>query len=404
MVSTRGAGGIPALPAAWKVVAGAFIVLMTGFGALYSYAAFAEDFVVAFAADRSAVAVIYALSGGGCFLVSALSGFLSDRLGPHRLAALGMVVLGAGLMTTAGAERLAEVYLGFGLMTGIGVGLAYVPALVAVQRCFSLHRGLACGIAVSGIGLGTALIPAMAALLARLGDWRVAFLVCGCLVIVVGGVGSMLLAAAGAGEVDARRDMADRVVLRRDVALAYAGVALVGVPAVLPHAMLVATALDLGLARPAALVLLGLIGVGTMLGRVVVAGLADRFGRRRLFLISCGGMSASMLIWVAAPNESALRVFAIAFGALQGAFVALLPAFVADSFGLRRLGGVMGALYTARGLALLAAPPLLVAMGQHAGYGMPLVAVAMLGLVGVLSLAAVRTVIDRPVVTARTAL
>ena len=96
-------GARPGTVQGWPVVAGAFLVLMVGFGAIYSYAAFAEEIADAFGASRASVASVYALSGGSCFFVSALSGRLADRIGARVPAAIGMLLVGLGLMVAATA-------------------------------------------------------------------------------------------------------------------------------------------------------------------------------------------------------------------------------------------------------------------------------------------------------------
>ena len=368
----------------WQAVAGAFLVLMTGFGAIYSYAAFAEEIAGSFGADRGAVAVVFALSGGACFLTSALGGPLGDRFGAREMAAAGMLLVATGLFLAAIARDLPGVWLGYGLLTGIGVGFAYVPAMAAVQRAFLARRGLASGIAVSGIGIGTALVPPAAETLAAFGDWRVAFLLSGIAVAMVGSVGAMLLPARAA----APPRCYDRAPLPvREMVLAWLGTLLVSLPAMLPHLALVGWAGDLGIARVDALGLLGLIGIGTILGRFLLAAVADALGRGRVFLACCASMTASMTLWVAADGLWALRVFALAFGAAQGGFVALLPVFIADRFGTARLGHVMGVLFTSRGIALLLAPPvLMMAMGAR-GLAVPVLAFGGLGLLGTAVLA-----------------
>jgi OFA family oxalate/formate antiporter-like MFS transporter len=370
----------------WPVVAGAFLVLMVGYGAIYSYAAFAEEIAAEFGVARASVAVIYALSGGACFFVSALSGPLADRIGARAMAAMGMLAVGLGLMVAATAGSLVEVYVGYGLLIGLGTGCAYVPALAAVQRNFDAHRGLASGIAVSGIGIGTLLVPPLADLLADLGGWRAGFVACGAMAAAVGVAGAMLL---GPPPATLKEEIVTAAPLSRGFALAYAGTLLASLPAVLPHALLVSTARDMGLARQEALALLGLIGLGTIAGRFVLAALADSLGRRRVFLACCGGMALSMLVWAFAAQEAALQAFALGFGALQGGFVALLPAFVADRFGARGIGGVLGLLYTGRGIALLAAPPAVAwSFALLDGHEVPLGLVAALGVMGTLLLAA----------------
>ena len=376
----------------WWVVGGAFLVTMVGYGAIYSYAAFAEEIGATFSAERASVAIVFALSGGSCFFVSALTGPLADRIGARVLAATGMLLVGLGFLVAAAATSLIEVYVGYGVLIGLGCGFAYVPAIAAVQHAFDIHRGLASGIAVSGIGIGTALVPPAADALSALGDWRAVFVACGALAALIGLGGAMLLPRAPQdAPADNPRPTPPEAVLSRDFALVYAGTLLVSLPSVLPHAMLVGTARDMGLSRHDAVALLGLIGLGTIIGRFLLAALADAVGRRAVFLLCSGGMSAAMLLWAAAEDEPALQAFALGFGALQGGFVALLPAFVADSFGARRVGGVLGVLYTGRGIALLAAPPLLaLGIAAMAGHAVPVVAMGLIGAAGTLLLASAR--------------
>jgi MFS family permease len=381
----------PGLFPGWRVVAGAFLVTMVGYGAIYSYAAFAEEIAATFGAARGQVALVYALSGGTCFFVSALTGKLADRIGARVLAAAGMLLVGLGLMVAATAGSLVEIYAGYGLLIGLGAGCAYVPALAAVQGWFTANRGLASGLAVSGIGIGTALVPPLAEALGALGDWRAAFLACGVLAALVGLAGAMLLRPPpGSEPVEPARPAPPRPGRGRDLALAYAGTLLASLPAVLPHALLVATARDLGLSRAEAVSLLGLLGLGTIAGRFLLAAIADVAGRRLVFLLCVAGMAGSMLVWAVAQDLPVLQGFALGFGAVQGGFVALLPAFVADGFGGRAIGGLLGLLYTSRGLALVAAPPALAfGIAAASGHALPLAATALLGFAGLALLAAV---------------
>jgi MFS transporter, OFA family, oxalate/formate antiporter len=377
----------------WYVVAGAFVVLMVGYGAIYSYAAFAEEIAATFGSSRASVALVYALSGSTCFFVSAITGPLADRFGARVLAVTGMLMVGLGLMVAASASTLVGVYAGYGVLIGMGVGFAYVPALAAVQRWFDVHRGLASGIAVSGIGIGTILVPPLADALTVLGDWRAVFVACGALAALTGVTGALLLrpapGAAGARGPVAPPSAPPPIIRTRGFAPAYVGTLLVSLSAALPHALLVGTARDLGLERHAALALLGLIGVGTIVGRFALAALADAVGRRMVFLTCCLGMAASLLVWAMAAGETELQAFALVFGAMQGGFVALLPAFVADTFGVRAVGGLLGVLYTGRGVALLVAPPLLAfGIAALAGHAVPLVVIAGLGIAGSALLAA----------------
>lgn len=403
----------PILFRGWRVVAGGFLVLMAGYGAIYSYAAFADELAAAFAASRASVTLVFALAGGACFFVSALAGPLADRVGPRVPAAIGMLIVGLGLALAATATTLAEVCLSYGLLVGIGVGFAYVPAIAAVQRWFVASRGLASGLAAAGIGCGTALVPPAAEALSRLGDWRAGLLALGVLVALVGLIGALLLDSSperhglrpdGEDEASAARRasetpdpaMVEGVPLgmawrTRRFGLLYAGTLLVSLPVALPFAHLARFAQDAGLSRHDAVALIGMIGVGSIAGRVVLGALADAIGRSATFLSCCAGLSIATLLW-AVTEPSALAVFAFAFGVFYGGFVALLPAFTVDLFGRRSAAGVIGLLYTSRGLALLLGPPgVAFAASVTDDLTRPIATVAALGGVGAILLARATT-------------
>ena len=63
----------PLLFRGWRVVAGAFLVLMTGYGAAYSYAASAAELEDAFGASHASVSMVYAIYGCAAFAVSGVS-------------------------------------------------------------------------------------------------------------------------------------------------------------------------------------------------------------------------------------------------------------------------------------------------------------------------------------------
>ena len=394
----------PLLFRGWLVVIGAFLVMLVGYGAAYSYAAYADALAASFGADHVAFSLVYGLCGFMSFAVGGLSGPLADRVGPRPLAAAGMAMVALGLLTAAAARTLTEIMLCYGLLIGLGIGFSLVPAVAAVQRWFSAWRGLASGLAATGIGVGTALVPPAAEALSGFGDWRTAFVIAGLALGAIGIGGALLLAdeperyglrpdgAAAPVAVPAAPEAAGgalAVVLRRRGFWAYyLGTLLVQVPVSLPFAHLVRSAETAGVARNDALTLLSLIGIGSIAGRFALGALADEIGRRATFLACCVAVVALTELWAMADHHLLFAVFAVGFGAAYGGFVALLPAVTTDRFGRRSAGGVIGVLYTGRGVALLLAAPLLaVLVDEGGGYGMPLGLMALVGAAGVALLA-----------------
>ena len=391
----------------WAVVAGSFAVQAVSFGAVYSFPAFAEPLQRSFAASPTSLSLVYAASGAMAFATGAVSGPLADRFGARLPVSLGMVVIALGFLLAARARSFVEVQLCYGLMVGLGAGLAYVPALAVVQRWFVAWRGLASGLATAGVGCGTALVPVSASLLAACGEWRDAFPIAALVIAALGLSAAQLLAHSpercgllpdgGArpgppappgcltGGVEG---LALREALRgRRFAALMAGCILLSAPIALPYAELVPTARARGMGPEAALWLLGLIGLGSILGRLAIGAAADRLGRPRTLLACCLGVAASMAWWAEAGGAASFAAFALVFGIVQGGFVALLPSAVVDLYGRRSAGGIIGAIFAGRALSVLLAPPLAAALSAAAGHSVPLLLMAGAALLGTALLA-----------------
>ena len=90
----------------WFVVAGAFVVMLMGFGAAYSFGAFFPSLRDEFGATRREISLIFAITGFLYFSLGVVSGRLADRVGPRRVIMAGGVRLGAGLPLAAIAPPL----------------------------------------------------------------------------------------------------------------------------------------------------------------------------------------------------------------------------------------------------------------------------------------------------------
>jgi MFS family permease len=355
----------------WWVVAAAFAVTFAGFGCAYTFSAFIASLQQDFGASRGSVSLVFSLAGFLYFALGCVSGPLADRFGSRRMAVIGMIFTGLGLVAAAAAESLAEVYAAYGLGVGLGVGCSYVPVLGAVQRWFVRRRGFASGLAVSGIGVGTLVMPPLAAYLIAALGWRETWLVLGVVAIVLGGGMALMIEndphgrglhpdgdvmPSGVPPAKSAGDSVwDAVKSRRFTGL-YAACLICSFGLFIPFVHLVPYAQDHGISPSSAVLLLGLIGVGSTAGRFFLGGLADRMGRRQSVLALFLGMAAALGLWAVSSGFWPLAVFALVYGAVYGAWVALLPALVADYFGARNAGGIIGILYTSVAFGNLTGP------------------------------------------------
>lgn len=381
----------------WYVVAGSFSVTLVGFGSAYTFTAFVAALQRAFHASRGSVSVVFSVAGFLYFALGSVSGPLADRWGSRRLAVVGMLVTGAGLVCAGLARTLTGVYVAYGLGIGLGVGLSYVPAVGAVQRWFVRRRGFASGLAVSGIGVGTLVMPPLATFLIGEFGWRNAYIALGLLAAICGGTLALLISndpserglapdgdaihSSSRGSRAHGVSIGTAVTSWRFVGL-YVACLIGSFGMFVPFVHLVPYAQDHGIPPASAVLLLGAVGIGSTAGRFVLGGLADRMGRLLAVLAMFIGMALSMMIWAFATSFSLLAVFAVVFGVFYGGFVALLPAIVMDDFGGKHVSGLIGILYTSVAFGTLIGPSLAgFAFDMTRTYTLPIFASALASLV-----------------------
>lgn len=367
--------GRPTLFYGWVVVAATFACLFVVFGVAYSFSAFFASFQGEFDASRADVSLIFSISGFLYFTVGAFAGQLADRFGPRYVALAGMFFLAGGLLAASFATELWQLYLTYGLGVGLGVGCTYVPSVGSVQPWFFRRRGMASGLAVSGIGVGTLAVPLLAVALLTVTDWRGAFRVMALGALVLGGMAAWrldnqparrglradnapaepLAPAPGPGAKPAGLTVGEAL-RTRVFWLQYAAMIACSLGLFIPFVHLAPYALDHGHSEAGGALLVGLIGVGSAVGRFGLAGIADRFRRQAILATVYAAMGLMFLVWLASTGMTGLAIYALLFGTFYGAFVALAPALQMDYFGARNVSGIIGALYTAAGVGNLLGP------------------------------------------------
>jgi MFS family permease len=356
---------------AWVVVWATFFSLAVIFGVSYSFAAFFEAFAGEFQAQRADVSLVFGLCGLVYFVLGAGAGMLADRFGPRVVCCAGMVFIAGGLALSSLAHAMWVIYAAYGVGVGIGIALVYTPAIACVQPWFTQRRGLAAGLASAGIGAGTVVVPLLAALAIEHLQWRAALRVIAVGVLLVGLGAAVLLKRApmGAATASGQRPgstLAETLRNRRFWWL-YAAVVLASPSMFIPFAHASAAARDLGLSDARAVGLVGLIGIGSLVGRFVIGALADRIGRLLTLSLMQASAGLSYLLWGAAGGYPALVVFALWFGLSYGGIVSLLPAICMDLFGPRAVSGIIGTLYTGAALGNLLGPVIAGAVFDRTG-------------------------------------
>src|SRR6266513_2488861 len=142
------------------VIALAGVFMQVALGAVYAWSVFRTPLVKQFGWSIAEVTLTFTISIFVLGIASFFGGLWLNRKGPRVVALTGGVLYGLGVfLASLSANKLWWLYISYGLIGGIGLGLGYIVPVAVLVKWFPDRRGLITGIAVGGFGAG-ALITA----------------------------------------------------------------------------------------------------------------------------------------------------------------------------------------------------------------------------------------------------
>ena len=145
--------------------------------------------------------------------------------------------------------------------------------------------------------------------------------------------------------------------------------------------------LDRGLTQGQAARILSLILVGSIVGRILMGWLADRWPKKHVMLLIYAIVAATIPLLAFSPTLAMMQMAALLFGVGLGGDYMIIPLMAAELFGLRVLGRVMGIVLTADSVSESVLPMAVATMRDHLATYRPgfllLVGLAAVGAAGV---------------------
>jgi len=135
-------------------------------GTVYAWSYFQNPLAQAYGWNNTQVAWVFSITILCLSLGAAVGGNKLPVYGPRKLAVLGILLFGGGYLMGALAlhfKSLAFLYLGYGVVGGTGIGLAYVSPVATVAKWFPDKKGLATGMVIMGFGLGAMIMSKLVA-------------------------------------------------------------------------------------------------------------------------------------------------------------------------------------------------------------------------------------------------
>ena len=343
---------------------------------------------------------------------AAIWGGWLERTGPRKAGLIAALCWGGGLVLGGfgvSIHQLWLVYLGCGLIGGIGQGLGYITPVSTLVRWFPDRRGMATGFAIMGYGGGAMIGSPLAVwLMARTSqDGRpgvaTTLMILGGIYFVVMAIGAFGFRVAPAawrpsGWSGPAARLANSMISTRSVHVrrawktpqfwliwavlclnVTAGIAVISMASPMFQdvfgARLLAPGAHAGLsgAQKAAIAaaaagLVGLVSLFNSLGRIFWASLSDFLGRKNTYFVF---FVAGVVLYGLLPTWGHLGL-AVLFVAsvcviltMYGGGFATLPAYLADIFGVQMVGAIHGRLITAWSVAGIVGPSLIAGLREQ---------------------------------------
>src|SRR5215469_7961395 len=364
-------------------IALAGVFMQIALGAVYAWSVFRVPLSKQFGWSISEVTLTFTIAIFVLGFASFFGGLWLNRKGPRIVALAGGAFYGVGVfLASFSANKLWWLYVSYGVIGGIGLGLGYIVPIAVLVKWFPDRRGLITGIAVGGFGAGALITAPLATrLIQSVGVLRtLAYL--GIAYLVVATLGGFFMQnppegwrpkgwAPNASQLSqgAARNYTLPEALKTWQWWALwlmlflntsAGISVISQESPMFQELARVTAMT-------AAGMVGIVSIGNAFGRVFWASVSDLITRRATFFVMF--LAQVLLFWIFSNISSAALLGVVAFVVLMcyGGGFGTMPAFAADYFGSKNVGPIYGLMLTAWGFASAFGPLLIAHMRQVSG-------------------------------------
>jgi OFA family oxalate/formate antiporter-like MFS transporter len=375
------------LPNRWGIAVAA-VVMQICLGAVYGWSVFVKPLIGVEHWSLTRVSLNFTLAIVFLGVGTVIGGLWQDRAGPRRVATVAGILYGIGYMVAAFAAQnhsLPGLYLGYGVITGLGMGMGYICPVATLVKWFPDRRGLMTGVAVCGYGAGALVMSPIAAREILRYGVPATFLTLGLVYLVLVVAAAQFYANPPQGwrpEGWAPNTTVSKAASTYDFSVkeamgrwqfwllwamlflnVSAGIMIISQASPLAQQLVGLTAIQ-------AAGIVGVISIFNALGRVFWAAVSDNIGRSRVYFLL---FAIQIMIFALLPSIHSAGMFTAAvalIGLCYGGGFGTMPSFTADFFGTKYMGGIYGWILLAWGAGAIPSPILIARLRQTTGqYG-----------------------------------
>ncbi|MEL7188637.1 MAG: MFS transporter [Pseudomonadota bacterium] len=383
----------------WKVLLAGMLGVMCGASPIpYNVIGFtAEPLQAEFGLTQTQVILPITIFGVIASLLAPVFGWMADRYGVRPVAlwsifAFGLAFAAISLTPTEDSTRTLYIYYGFWVLLGlVGIGSTPVTWSRAINLWFYKHRGLALGILLMGSSIAALVVPRVAVAVIEAYGWRTMFAVVALFPAAALAVAYFLFREPTADErpsaIESETGKLTGVALKaalKDyrfwliwlsisiIATAFGGI-FINLPTMLRLR---------GIHAPTAATVMGVLGAGILVGRLMTGALLDRYwqGIVAFPLLCLPAISA----WILLGDSLSFTLAALSgllLGFAAGAEADLIAYQTGRYFGMANYGKIYGMLYLPFGLFSAASPIIYAQVYDQTGTYAPILKVAIFGFI-----------------------
>jgi OFA family oxalate/formate antiporter-like MFS transporter len=366
-------------------IAIAAVFMQLCLGAVYGWSVFKKPLMAMEHWSETSVQLTFTLAILFLGVGTIIGGLWQDKVGPRKVATVAGIIYGLGYILASYFTKnhsLMGLYLSYGVLGGIGMGMGYITPVATLVKWFPDKRGLMTGVAVAGYGAGALVMAPIATRLIQSRGIPFTFLALGVVYLIVVALAAQFYAnppqgyrpagwearsavakAAGTMDYTVKEAMGTWqfwllwIMLFVNVS---AGIMIISQASPMAQEIVHMTPI-------AAAGMVGLISIFNGAGRVFWAWVSDHIGRSRVYFLL---YLIQAIVFFALIRTHNLTLFSIEFaiiGLCYGGGFGTMPSFTADYFGAKFMGGIYGIILLAWGAAAVPSPIMIARLHQATG-------------------------------------
>lgn len=346
-----------------QCVAAGILCNFVVFGVGFTYGVFQEFYLSAdgplIHVGPSKVALIGTLATSITYLGSAFQSHLRKYVLTFAAMAFGSTLLSLGMILASFCNATWQFAMTQGVMFGVGGSLIYLPPIIYSAQYFDKHRGVAMGLIFAGSGFGSVAFSIVTRYLLRTIGWKWALRTLGFVSFAITLPCSLMVHPHPEHKIRGRNIRSHMYLFKSYAFHLQMFCALFqSMGYLIPLIYMSSYGVTLGFTTTQGATFIAINNGVNACSKILLGHTADYIGRFNMQLICCALSTVTIYSLWLVPIRSTYLAFVVLYAVPSGPIISLLPACLAEAFGMEAYYLVAGTLYLFRGIGNLLGSPI----------------------------------------------